>query len=157
MAAAKEALNTWKEKINNFLHQKNYATDLLAKVEKKTKVDRLYIFLGNWFWAWLRNLVISQSSRPVDCCACMYKRSSFLDFRPCCSVCFVPGVWIWSFLNCYNYGFCLSRLCLVSSGLFVRDIFRFQQIYYARACEHLRWLIRKTTISFSVISFLFSK
>lgn len=44
--AASETINTGKEKIDNWLHEKNYFTDVLEKVEKKTGVKRLYIFLG---------------------------------------------------------------------------------------------------------------
>ena len=45
--ATSETINSGKEKINNWLHEKNYFTDVLEKVEKKTGVKRLYIFLGN--------------------------------------------------------------------------------------------------------------
>ncbi|XP_020621108.1 receptor expression-enhancing protein 5-like [Orbicella faveolata] len=44
--ATSETINTGKEKLNNWLHEKNYFTDVLDKVEKKTGVNRLYIFLG---------------------------------------------------------------------------------------------------------------
>lgn len=44
--ASSETINTGKEKLNNWLHEKNYFTDVLDKVEKKTGVNRLYIFLG---------------------------------------------------------------------------------------------------------------
>jgi receptor expression-enhancing protein 5/6 len=37
---------TYKEKLNKALHEKNPFTDVLAKIEAKTKVDRLYITLG---------------------------------------------------------------------------------------------------------------
>jgi len=45
--ATSETINTGKEKLNTWLHEKNYFTDVLDKVEKKTGVNRLYIFLGN--------------------------------------------------------------------------------------------------------------
>lgn len=45
--ASSETINTGKEKLNNWLREKNYFTDVLDKVEKKTGVNRLYIFLGN--------------------------------------------------------------------------------------------------------------
>lgn len=44
--ATSETINAGKEKLNNWLHEKNYFTDVLDKVEKKTGVNRLYIFLG---------------------------------------------------------------------------------------------------------------
>ena len=40
-----------KEKVHEFLHQKNYFTDGLAFVETKTGVNRLYLFAGKFnFW-----------------------------------------------------------------------------------------------------------
>ena len=42
-----ETLNTGKEKLDNWLHQKNYFTDVLEKIEQKTGVKRIYQFLGN--------------------------------------------------------------------------------------------------------------
>lgn len=45
--ASSETINTGKEKLDNWLHEKNYFTEVLDKVEKKTGVKRLYIFLGN--------------------------------------------------------------------------------------------------------------
>lgn len=44
--AASETLNTGKEKLDNWLQQKNFFTDALEKVESKTGVKRIYIFLG---------------------------------------------------------------------------------------------------------------
>ena len=49
--AASETLNTGKEKLDNWLQQKNFFTDALEKVESKTGVKRIYIFLG-------KNLVV---------------------------------------------------------------------------------------------------
>lgn len=37
-----------KEKVHEFLHQKNYFTDGLAFVETKTGVNRLYLFGGKF-------------------------------------------------------------------------------------------------------------
>ena len=36
----------YKQELNNFLHKENAFTNALAKVEEKTKVDRVHIFLG---------------------------------------------------------------------------------------------------------------
>mmetsp|Transcript_23529 Transcript_23529/g.38233 ORF Transcript_23529/g.38233 Transcript_23529/m.38233 type:complete len:196 (-) Transcript_23529:387-974(-) len=41
-----ETLTTSKEKLDNWLHQKNYFTDVLEKIEQKTGVKRIYQFLG---------------------------------------------------------------------------------------------------------------
>ncbi|KAJ7365806.1 Receptor expression-enhancing protein 5 [Desmophyllum pertusum] len=41
-----ETINSGKEKLDNWLHEKNYFADALDKVEKKTGVKRIYIFLG---------------------------------------------------------------------------------------------------------------
>ncbi|XP_073242712.1 receptor expression-enhancing protein 5-like isoform X2 [Porites lutea] len=41
-----ETLNTGKQKLDNWLHQKNYFTDVLEKIEQKTGVKRIYQFLG---------------------------------------------------------------------------------------------------------------
>ena len=49
--AASETLNTGKEKLDNWLQEKNFFTDVLEKVESKTGVKRIYIFLG-------KNLVV---------------------------------------------------------------------------------------------------
>lgn len=41
-----ETINTGREKLDTWLHQKNYFTDVLEKIEKKTGVKRIYLFLG---------------------------------------------------------------------------------------------------------------
>ena len=42
-----ETISTGKEKLDNWLHQKNYFTDVLEKIEQKTGVKRIYQFLGS--------------------------------------------------------------------------------------------------------------
>ena len=42
-----ETINTGKEKLDTWLQEKNFFTDALEKVEKKTGVKRIYLFLGN--------------------------------------------------------------------------------------------------------------
>lgn len=44
--SASETINTGKQKLDNWLHQKNYFTDVLEKIEQKTGVKRTYQFLG---------------------------------------------------------------------------------------------------------------
>lgn len=45
MAAAQ--IGSAREKLEKFLEEKNFFTDLLGKVQDKTGVKKLYIFLGN--------------------------------------------------------------------------------------------------------------
>jgi len=44
--AAKSQMEKIRSEINNKLHEKNQLTDMLAKAESKTGVDRLYMVLG---------------------------------------------------------------------------------------------------------------
>ncbi|XP_076465948.1 receptor expression-enhancing protein 5-like isoform X1 [Babylonia areolata] len=46
MAAVKQHVETWKNKLDKLLHEKNALNDVLEKLETKTGVKRLYIALG---------------------------------------------------------------------------------------------------------------
>lgn len=48
MAAVQNAVNTAKENLEKWLEEKNFFTDLLGKVEEKTKVKKLHQFLGSY-------------------------------------------------------------------------------------------------------------
>ena len=45
-SAVKGKIQVWREQLEDILQQKNPFTDLLAQVEDKTKVRRVYIVLG---------------------------------------------------------------------------------------------------------------
>lgn len=45
--SAAESINTGRVKLDSWLQEKNYFTDALDKVEKKTGVKKIYLFLGN--------------------------------------------------------------------------------------------------------------
>ena len=47
MAAVKQNVETFKNKLEKLLHEKNALNDVLEKLETKTGVKRLYIALGN--------------------------------------------------------------------------------------------------------------
>lgn len=49
MAAVKQNVETFKNKLDKLLHEKNALNDVLEKLETKTGVKRLYIALGNCF------------------------------------------------------------------------------------------------------------
>lgn len=53
MAAVKQNVETFKNKLDKLLHEKNALNDVLEKLEAKTGVRRLYIALGNCFFACL--------------------------------------------------------------------------------------------------------
>lgn len=46
MAAVKQNIDAWKNKLEKLLHEKNGFNDVLGKLEAKTGVKRLYIALG---------------------------------------------------------------------------------------------------------------
>ena len=100
--ASSETINTGKEKLNNWLHEKNYFTDVLDKVEKKTGVNRLYIFLGNSI-----NFV-TQTIRQV----LIWEYSS--SFRSGWSIWALSCVRLWSRSDRDSLGLCLSCLPIVS-------------------------------------------
>lgn len=54
MAAVKQNVETFKNKLDKLLHEKNALNDVLEKLETKTGVKRLYIALGNCFCTRLR-------------------------------------------------------------------------------------------------------
>ncbi|XP_021354464.1 receptor expression-enhancing protein 5-like isoform X2 [Mizuhopecten yessoensis] len=45
-SAVSENVETWKAKLDKLLHEKNFATETLEKIEKKTGVRRLYVAIG---------------------------------------------------------------------------------------------------------------
>jgi len=49
--SASETINTGREKLDAWLQEKNFFTDVLEKVEKKTGVKKIYLFLGNNVYA----------------------------------------------------------------------------------------------------------
>lgn len=66
--AASETLNTGKEKLDNWLQQKNFFTDVLEKVESKTGVKRIYIFLGKNLVVGVFYAVVFQLVKSICCC-----------------------------------------------------------------------------------------
>ena len=73
-----------REKIDEFLHEKNYFTNGLELIEKNTGVDRLYICLGKLsFWPKLAALLHTVKHEPAKT-AYVEPVMSFLNFYVCC-------------------------------------------------------------------------
>lgn len=102
-----ETINSGKEKLDNWLHEKNYFTDALDKVEKKTGVKRIYIFLGNF---------IKYATQFEWTFGSNYKLGVLVSssFRTHWNIRSLSCVRLWSRSDCDNTGFCLSCLSIVS-------------------------------------------
>lgn len=102
-----ETINSSKEKLDNWLHEKNYFTDALDKVEKKTGVKRIYIFLGNF---------IKYATQFEWTFGSNYKLGVLVSssFRTHWNIRSLSCVRLWSRSDCDNTGFCLSCLSIVS-------------------------------------------
>lgn len=61
----KESEKSVKEKLDDFLHEKNCLTDGLAFIEKKTGVNRLYICVGKNFETGLNFMCLLVGLRQV--------------------------------------------------------------------------------------------
>lgn len=103
-----ETINTGREKLDAWLKEKNYFTDALEKVEKKTGVKRIYLFLGND--------VYNYASRVMDG---FFPRSKIIKgcyslFRFGWSIRSLSCVRLWSRSYSDSAWFCLSCLPIVS-------------------------------------------
>jgi hypothetical protein len=80
MASVSQNIESWKAKLDKVLHEENAATDVLAKVEAKTGVRRLYIALSEYIYihvaamcmrggaAWSSLCRLSDDDRIVGSC-----------------------------------------------------------------------------------------
>lgn len=100
----------YKEELNKFLNQDNAFGNALAKVEEKTKVNRLNIFLGNMFAKSFINIIM----RPQDFNVGLVLITLFVYFRCCRLVLFVSHLWLWCCFDCERFGRDLPRVCIVS-------------------------------------------
>lgn len=117
MAAVQNAVNTAKENLEKWLDEKNFFTDALTKVEEKTKVKKLYIFLGSY-----------QSFSCFKTRFCQLPLQAIFLFVPakngwiinrfCCRSCrsfqLVLGIRLWSRFDRDSSWFCLSSISIVS-------------------------------------------
>ena len=104
-----ETLTTSKEKLDNWLHQKNYFTDVLEKIEQKTGVKRIYQFLGNN--GFVINLIPRAQSEGV-----------FFLFRFGWNICALSGIRLRGRPHSNSAWFRLSCLPIVSSFRAVRSL-----------------------------------
>ena len=101
-----ETINTGREKLDAWLQEKNYFTDALQKVEEKTGVKRIYLFLGNDVYV----------GRVMDG---LFPRSKIIKwyyslFRFGWSIRSLSCVRLWSRSYSDSAWFCLSCLPIVS-------------------------------------------
>jgi hypothetical protein len=68
MAAVQNAIISGKEKLEKWLEQKNYFTDFLGKIEEKTKVKKLHLFLGRYIFDFTYKLRLCQSAMQAVVC-----------------------------------------------------------------------------------------
>ena len=101
-----ETINTGREKLDAWLQEKNYFTDALEKVEKKTGVKRIYLFLGNGAYA----SCVMDGFLPRSKIIKLY----YSLFRFGWSVRSLSCVRLWSRSHSDGAWFCLSCLPIVS-------------------------------------------